>query len=166
MGQITKKYVFYMLTAPVVRKLFWSDMCANTICVESISYISINILDTLVSKLQFLNFCWIYLERALSFFSSRTLSWASRYTWYAAPKSFLSNLLQRSASSKQASENLKKKMKILSMKCNFFKKKFQNPYEIACMGVFIPQHWVSILKYLCHSAYSKCWVDGLSNVYL
>lgn len=107
---IQKKNVFYMLTAPVVRKLFWSDMCANTICVEStcISYISINIIDTLVSKL---NVCWIYLERALSFLSSKTLSWASRYTWYAAPKLFLSNLLQRSASSKQASENLKKKWK-------------------------------------------------------
>lgn len=119
--------------------------------------------DTLVSKLQFLIVNWIYLERALSFLSSRTLSWASRYTWYAAPKSFLSNLLQRSASSKQASENLKRKENLV-YEVQFLKRIFL--YKNACMGVFIPQHWVSILEYLCHSAYGKCWVDSLSNVYL
>lgn len=119
--------------------------------------------DTLVSKLQFLIINCIYLERALSFLSSRTLSWASRYTWYAAPKSFLSNLLQRSASSKQASENLKRKENLI-YEVQFLKKIFL--YKNVSMGVFIPQHWVSILEYLCHSAYGKCWVDGLSNVYL
>lgn len=121
--------------------------------------------DTLVSKLQFLIINCIYLERALSFLSSRTLSWASRYTWYAAPKSFLSNLLQRSASSKQASENLKRKENLI-YEVQFLKLKKIFLYKNASMGVFIPQHWVSILEYLCHSTHSKCWVDGLSNVYL
>lgn len=62
------------VNTPVVRKLFWSVTCANAICVKSISYTSINIIDTPVYTLQFLNVCWIYLDRALSFFSSRTLS--------------------------------------------------------------------------------------------
>lgn len=49
--------VFYMLTAPVVRKLFWSVTCANkcnlvNMCKEY--FLRFNkISDTLVSKLQF-----------------------------------------------------------------------------------------------------------------
>lgn len=40
-----------MVIVLVVKKLFWFDMCVNIICVESIFYILINIIDILVFKL-------------------------------------------------------------------------------------------------------------------